>query len=88
VKNGHALLEISRKLPSSIGIRIVDPELRQFDHEFVLVDDYGLVYRRDAETWDGYANFSDLTDNNRLARSFKSAWESGLYDANLRQLRI
>lgn len=88
VKNGHALLEISRKLPSSIGIKIVDPELRQLNHEYVLVDDYGLVYRHDAETWDGYANFSDLTENNRLGRAFKAAWESGLLDANLRQLRI
>ena len=88
IKNGHALLEISRKLPSSIGIRIVDPELRQLDHEFVLVDDYGVVYRRNAENYDGYANFNDLAECNRLGRMFKAAWESGLLDANLRQLRI
>ena len=88
VKNGHALLEISRKLPSSIGIRIVDPELRQLDHEFVLADDHGYIYRRDYEDFDGYANFSDQTECNRLGRSFKAAWESGLLDANLRQLRI
>lgn len=88
VKNGHALLEISRKLSSSIGMRIVDPELRQLNHEFVLVDDYGLIYRRDAELYDGYANFSDLTECNRFGRQFKTAWESGLFDANLRQLKI
>ena len=88
IKNGHALLEISRKLSSSIGIKIVDPELRQLDHEYVLVDTHGYIYRRNSETWDGYANFNDLAECNRLGRAFKAAWESGLLDPNLRQLRI
>lgn len=88
IKNGHALLELSRKLSSSMAIRIVDPELRHLDHEFVLVDDYGVIYRREYEVFDGYANFSDLTECNRYGRDFKTAWERGLLDANLRQLYL
>ncbi|MEX0941637.1 MAG: GNAT family N-acetyltransferase [Pseudomonadales bacterium] len=88
VKNGHALLELSRKLPSSMGMRIVDPELRTLNHEYVLVDDYGLIYRHDYEGWDGYANFDDQTECNRFGRQFKAAWESGQYDPNLRHLRL
>ena len=88
IKNGHALLEISRKLPSSIGIKIVDPELRQLDHEYVLVDSHGYIYRRNSEVWDGYANFNDLTECNRLGRAFKAAWQSGQLDPNLRRLRL
>ncbi|MCB1693658.1 MAG: GNAT family N-acetyltransferase [Pseudomonadales bacterium] len=88
VKNGHALLEIARKLPSSIGMKIVDPELRQLNHEYVLADDAGLIYRHDNEAWDGYANFYEKTESNRLGRAFTAAWESGLIDPNLRVLRI
>jgi hypothetical protein len=88
VKNGHALLELSRKLPSSMGMRIVDAELRTLNHEYVLVDNCGLVYRHDYEGWDGYANFDDQTECNRFGRQFRAAWESGLYDPNLRQLRL
>lgn len=88
VKNGHVLLDLARKLPSSVGIKIVDPELRQLNHEYVLADNYGLIYRHDYENVEGYANFYDLTECNRLGRAFRSAWESGLNDPYLRQLRI
>ena len=87
-RNGHALLDISRKLSSSIKMKIVHPELRQLNHEYVLVDGAGIVYRRDFEAFDGYANFSDITECNRLGRQFNAAWESGLNDPNLRQLRM
>ncbi len=88
IKNGHLLLELSRKLPTSVNIKVVDPEMRQLNHEFVLVDDYGLVFRHDYEKFEGYANFYDKTESGRLGRTFRAAWESGLLDPNLRQLRL
>ncbi|MFN3236199.1 MAG: GNAT family N-acetyltransferase [Pseudomonadales bacterium] len=88
VKHGHGLLDIARRLPSSIGMRIVHPELRSSNHEYVLVDDAGLIYRQDYEQYEGYANFKDVTEANRLRRQFRAAWESGLQDPNLRQLKI
>lgn len=88
IKNGHALLGISRKLSSSIAIRIVHPDYRQTNHEYVLADGYGIVYRTDPELYEGYANFHDVSGNNRLGREFQIAWESSLSDPNLRQLKI
>ncbi len=88
IKNGHALLEISRKLPSSITIRIVHPDYRQSNHEYLLADNEGVIYRVDHEIYEGYANFHDVSENNRLAREFQIAWESSLNDPNLRQLKI
>ena len=88
VKNGHALLEIARRLPSSVAIRIVHPELRSTNYEFVLADGAGVIYRQDYESYEGSANFKDITECNRLNRQFQRAWESGLQDPNLRQLKI
>ncbi len=88
VKNGHALLELSRKLPSSMGIKVVDPELRQLNQEFVIVDGLGLIYRHDHEVFEGYASFSDQTEASRFTRMFSAAWEGGILDPNLRRLRI
>jgi ribosomal protein S18 acetylase RimI-like enzyme len=88
VKNGHALLEISRKLPSSIKMKIVHPDYRRLNHEYVLVDSAGVIYRLDHEDFDGYANFSDKTECGRMGRQFQAAWESGLNDPDLRQIRI
>ncbi|MEO2172946.1 MAG: GNAT family N-acetyltransferase [bacterium] len=88
VKNGHVILEISRKLSSSISFKIVHPEMRASLNEFVLVDGTGVIYRQDCEDYEGYANFRDITENNRLGRQFLASWESGLQDPNLRTLKI
>lgn len=88
VKNSHAILEIIRKLPSSISFKIVHPKLRQQNHEFFIVDGCGLVCRLDHEVYEGYANFRDVTEANRLSLQFLRAWESGMHDPNLRALRI
>lgn len=88
IKNGHALLNIARKLPTSIGMKIVHPELRQLNHEYVLVDDAGVIYRLDDEDFDGWANFNDVSEVNRYGRQFQRAWDSGLYDPYLRQIKI
>jgi len=88
IKSGHALLEISRKLPSSISIKVVHPDLRQFNHEYILVDGEGIIQRQDFEVYEGAANFRDITENNRFGRQFRSRWESGLFDTDLRRLKI
>ena len=88
IKNGHVLLNIARKLPSSIGIKVVDPEMRQLNHEFLIVDGEGYIYRQEYDKFEGTACFMDITEANRLGRQFTAAWESGLLDPNLRQLRI
>ncbi|MDG1206529.1 MAG: GNAT family N-acetyltransferase [Pseudomonadales bacterium] len=88
IKNGHALLEISRRLSSSISIKLVHPELRQLNHEYILVDGAGVIHRQDSEAYEGSANFRDVTENNRFGRQFRSRWESGLFDPNLRRLKI
>lgn len=88
VKNGHRLVELSRRLPSSIAVRIVHPDYRQLNHEYLLADTAGVVYRLDYETFEGFANFKDITEANRLSREFNRAWDTSTNDPNLRQLRI
>lgn len=88
VKNGHAILELARRLSSSISIRIVHEDYRQINHEYLLADASGIVYRLDYEVFEGYTNYHDPTEVNRLRREFVRAWETGLYDPNLRQLKI
>ena len=88
VKNGHRLVELSRRLPSSMSIRIVHPDYRQLNHEYLLADTTGVIYRLDYETYEGYANFKDITEANRLHREFNRAWDTSTTDPNLRQLRI
>ncbi|MBL4680342.1 MAG: GNAT family N-acetyltransferase [Pseudomonadales bacterium] len=88
IKNGHCLVELSRRLPSSMNIRIVDPEMRNSNHEYVIVDGRGYIYRQEVDLYDGCANFYDVTESNRLLRQFRRSWESSVADPNLRQLKL
>jgi N-acetylglutamate synthase-like GNAT family acetyltransferase len=88
IKNGHSLVKLARRLPSSMQIQIVHPELRQLNHEYILVDGHGYIYRLDVEAFDGSANFYDVTEGNRLSRQFRRSWESSVRDPNLRQLKL
>ena len=88
IKHGHGILNLARKLPSSVSIRIGHPEIRQVNQEFVLIDTQGFVYRQDHEKFEGSANFMDIAENNRLSRLFSAAWESGILDPNFRRLQI
>jgi len=88
VKNGHVILELARRLSSSMHMRIVHEDYRQMNHEYLLADDLGIVYRLDYETYKGYTNYYDKTEVNRLKREFSRAWEAALHDPNLRQLKI
>jgi hypothetical protein len=88
INNSHVILEICRKLPSSISIRVVHPEFRMMNDEFVLADNTGVIYRQDATNYDGYANFRDVTENNRLTRKFRAGWDTALHDPNIRQLKL
>lgn len=88
VKNGHALLELSRRLSSIISIKLVHQDYRQMNHEYMLADQHGIIYRLDHEKFEGYANYHDLSEVNRLGKEFQRAWESALPDPNLRALKI
>ncbi|MBV1876094.1 MAG: GNAT family N-acetyltransferase [Pseudomonadales bacterium] len=88
VKNGHILLELSKKLPSSIRFKTVDPELNNTLNEYILIDHTGVIFRQDSNIYSGYARSNDKTSNNRLDREFCRAWANGFDDPNLRQLKI
>lgn len=88
IKNGHQLLELSRRLSSSITLRLVHPDYQQSNQEYLLVDGAGFVYRRDYENYEGFANFKDISEVDRLTRQFQRAWETSLEDPNFRQLHI
>lgn len=88
VKNGHHLLEISRKLSSSIKIKLAHPDYQSGNHEYLLVDNKGFIFRQNHERFEGIANYNNTTESDRYTRQFARSWESSLDDPGLRTLKI
>ena len=88
VKEGHRLVELARRLSSTIEVRRPHPDHLQLQENFMLVDDSGFVYRKLAGRYQGVASFHDPLENRRLGESFREMWESSEPDPELRRLYI
>ena len=88
VHHGHHLLELSRRLPSSIKIKRADEETRQSRQELVLADDRGLMVRPTEEHYQGWANFNDIPACQRFHKQFERAWRAASEDPQLRVLNL
>ncbi|WP_152206876.1 GNAT family N-acetyltransferase [Marinobacter changyiensis] len=88
VKRRHQIVELMRRLPSKIELRLVNPDHPCGSQPFMLADRSALVYRHGFDTAEGFANFSAPGHVKRLADNFQRMWESGSPSLELRQLPL
>jgi predicted GNAT family N-acyltransferase len=88
VKRRHRLVELMRRLPSHISIRLINDELPFEDQPFLLADRSGLVFRHDYENPEGFAKFADGGRVKLLEDAFRRMWDGGRSSVELRQLPL
>ena len=88
VGQGHRLIELSRKLASSIEIRHVHADYRYYNEAFLIADACGLVHRTFADRFEGTANFNDPVKAQRRLDFFTEVWERSEPHPDLRRLHI
>lgn len=88
VKRGHRLIELSRRLSSSIEIRQPHPDYRHHNEAFLVADDCGLIYRPLSDRYEGTANFYDPVQAERKADFFTEVWDRSETHPELRRLHI
>lgn len=75
VRLGHRLVELQKRLPSSIEVRGIPEEYEQLNDEFLLVDDIGMVKRFALGNMRGHCEFRSVPDAIKNARLFNEIWE-------------
>jgi len=88
VRDGHRLLNLSRRLPSSVSIRLVHPEMRDRSENMVLADRTGLVVQPKFDTECGFANHNDAPLTRQYGDVFDRLQDRSLSDPNLRQMAL
>ena len=88
IDNGHRLVELARRISSSIQIRKTPPELKAHAQAFLIADKTGLLYRSIGERFEGHVNFNDRFECKHLLDFFASTWEHSNPDPELRRLHI
>lgn len=88
MKRRHRLVELMRRLPSHISIRLINDEIPFEDRPFLLADRDGVICRHDFDKPGGFANFADGGRVKLLGEAFLRMWEGGRKSVELRQLPI
>jgi len=88
VKRGHRLIELSRRLSSSIEIRQAHQDYRHHNEAFLVADDCGLIYRSLSDRYEGTANFYNPVQAERKADFFTEVWDRSEAHPELRRLHI
>lgn len=88
VNRGHRLIELSRKLSSSIEIRHVHEDYQYYNEAFLIADTCGLIHRPLADRYEGTANFNTPINAQRRLDFFTEVWERSEPHPDLRRLHI
>lgn len=85
VQRRHQLVELMRRLPSKIELRLVSADHPSETQAFMLADREAMVYRHQFNKPDGFAQFSDPGHSKRLREVFQRMWEAGRQSLELRE---
>jgi len=88
VSRGHRLLELARRLPSKVEIRLVPGELAGDQHCVVTGDERACLLLPDYTEYQGFSNGYDPVETSRLVERFDYLWERGQRDPELRTLSL
>jgi hypothetical protein len=88
IREGHRLIEQSRRLSSVYQFRQVQAEDLKFAGAFVVNDRAGFVARTLADRHEGEGHTHDSARANALIRYFNEVWERSATPSELRTLHL
>ncbi|MGD8568392.1 MAG: hypothetical protein PVJ39_09915 [Gammaproteobacteria bacterium] len=88
VTRGHRIIELARQLSSFIEIRKINTDLKNISDAFLVGDETALVYRKQAQRYEGFVNFNDRGRCRQVLADFRDSWEKAAPDPELRRLHI
>lgn len=88
IQRRHGLVELMRRLPSSIELRLLHDTTVAEKKPFMLADRQGVLYRHQFGGAQGFANFADGGRVKRLEQRFTQMWNISQPPLELRQLSL
>ena len=88
IKNGNNFVHLGRRLNTYIEFRHVREDLRTHAEAFCIADEVGLVYRLQAERWEGIADTHEPSIAKMYGNMFDEIWAASEVEMEFRQLGI
>jgi hypothetical protein len=84
--DNNRFLALARRLTSCIDLRAMSPEYPASAGAFIIADDKALVYRLQADRWDGISDMNDPAVVRRYLNFFDEVWQSSMQESQMRQM--
>ncbi len=88
VKHGHRIIELTRRLTSSIEIRQVHKDFSDIMEAFLVADVDGILHRKNAARYEAMANFHAPNQARMLLQLFDEVWQKSIVPTELRRLHL
>ena len=88
VRNGNRFVSLGRRLNTYIEFRNVHEDFRQHREAFLVSDEHALLYRVDADRWEGIADSYEPAVARRYLGLFDEIWNASVVEQELRELRV
>ncbi|MDT8386834.1 MAG: hypothetical protein RQ736_04930 [Thiogranum sp.] len=87
-RHAPRLIEMSRKLSSSIEIRQPHPDYLHYNEAFLVADECGLIHRDFSDRYEGTVNFYAPVEAARKLAYFTEVWERSTTSPEFRRLYL
>jgi hypothetical protein len=84
--DNNRFLALARRLTSCIDLRSMNQEYPASAGAFIIADDRALVYRLQADRWDGISDMNDPPNARRYLNFFDEVWQTGMQESRMRQM--
>ena len=88
VKDGHRIIELSRRLPDAFSFRCPVAEDLHYTGAFLLNDRFGYIERRFGDRFEFVGDLYAVAEQSRLKRYFDEVWERAVSASELRRLSL
>ena len=88
IKNGNNFVHLGRRLNSYIEFRHVREDLRTHAESFCIADETSLVYRLQANRWEGIADTHEPAVAKLYSKMFDEIWLASEVEVEFRQLGV
>ena len=88
VKDGHRMIELSRRLPDAFSFRCPVSEDLHYAGAFLLNDRLGYIERRFGDRFEFVGDLYGIAEHARLKRYFDDVWERAVPASELRRFSL
>jgi len=88
VRRNPRLIDLARRLSSSIEIRRPHQDYRHYNEAFLIADACGLIHQKFADRYEGTANFYAPIEAQRKLEFFTEVWERSQVHPEFRRLYL